>query len=66
MNKLKALNTLDSVAFAINTLIFAFGSLFIYLVRTRRRQPLTTEPEEQALTGEFRFNVCLDTDCNSH
>ncbi len=42
-----------TIAFAINTLIFAFGSLFIYLVRTRRRQPLATEPEEQALTGEI-------------
>ena len=41
-----------TIAFVINTLIFAFGSLFIYLVRTRR-QPLTTEPEEQALTGEI-------------
>ncbi|MEI6369662.1 MAG: hypothetical protein WCO49_08105 [Nostocales cyanobacterium ELA608] len=44
---------MDSVAFAINTLIFAFGSLFIYLVRTRRRRPLATEPEEQALTGKI-------------
>jgi len=42
-----------TIAFAINTLIFAFGSLFIYLVRTRRRQPLATEPEKQALTGEI-------------
>jgi ABC exporter DevA family ATP-binding subunit len=42
-----------TIAFAINTLVFAFGSLFIYLVRTRRRQPLATEPEKQALTGEI-------------
>lgn len=42
-----------TIAFAINTLIFAFGSLFIYLVRTRRRQPLATKPEKQALTGEI-------------
>ena len=42
-----------TIAFAINTLIFVFGSLFIYLVRTRRRQPLATEPEKQALTGEI-------------
>ena len=42
-----------TIAFAINTFIFAFGSLFIYLVRTRRRQPLATEPEKQALTGEI-------------
>jgi putative ABC transport system ATP-binding protein len=42
-----------TIAFVINTLIFAFGSLFIYLVRTRRRQPLATQPEEQALIGEI-------------
>ena len=42
-----------TIAFAINTLVFALGSLFIYLVRTRRRQPLATEPEKQALTGEI-------------
>jgi ABC exporter DevA family ATP-binding subunit len=42
-----------TIAFAINTLIFAFGGLFIYLVRTRHRQPLATEPEKQALTGEI-------------
>jgi ABC exporter DevA family ATP-binding subunit len=40
-------------AFAINTLAFAFGSLFIYLVRTRRRKPLPAELQEQALTGEI-------------
>jgi MFS family permease len=42
-----------TIAFVINTLIFALGSLFIYLVRTRRRQPLATKPEKQALTGEI-------------
>ncbi|MFM6044469.1 MAG: MFS transporter, partial [Dolichospermum sp.] len=42
-----------TIAFVINTLIFAFGSLFIYLVRTRRRQPLATKPEKQALTAEI-------------
>lgn len=42
-----------TTAFVINTLIFAFGSLFIYLVRTRRRQSLTNESQEQALTGDI-------------
>jgi len=42
-----------TIAFAINTLVFALGSLFIYLVRTRRRQPLATKPEKQALTSEI-------------
>jgi ABC exporter DevA family ATP-binding subunit len=42
-----------TIAFAINTLVFALGSLFIYLVRTRRRQPLATKSEKQALTGEI-------------
>ncbi|MDB9473988.1 MFS transporter [Dolichospermum circinale] len=42
-----------TTAFVINTLIFAFGSLFIYLVRTRHRQSLTNESQEQALTGDI-------------
>ncbi|MCF4968509.1 MFS transporter [Nostoc sp. CMAA1605] len=42
-----------NIAFAINTLIFAFGSLFIYLVRTRRRSPVAVKLEEQALTGDI-------------
>ncbi|MDZ8086367.1 MAG: MFS transporter [Nostoc sp. DedQUE12b] len=42
-----------TIAFAINTLIFAFGSFFIYLVRIRRRQPLATETQEPALIGEI-------------
>jgi MFS family permease len=40
------------VAFAINTLIFAFGSLFIYLVRTPGN-PLPAEPQADALIGEI-------------
>jgi MFS family permease len=39
-------------AFAINTLTFALGSLFIYLVKACRN-PLPVEPQVHALTGEI-------------
>lgn len=39
-------------AFAINTLTFAFGGLFLFLVRTRRTR-ITDEPKAETLTHEI-------------